>query len=880
MIKTSRNENIPFRILGGFRMRSVYISFIVFAITAIITNIFQVFEFISGPVSAVIFLTSGIIAFIIVEKLHGGKYPLENCEKLLAKMQLSQKMFNLESVKEANVEVKYNKFDAHSISEYDKDSWYLPTSEEIIGIKIVEIGFNNTTGGKILFSESRFEAFCSALLQIVPTQSSIKFVSPNVIDHDCPEHMKSKKIMRGDYFIFIRLPVIIGMKEKKQEIIKLINSNFVRMTPSEMSEVTEKIFFPYNSPSKKEKPVFRSGFSFEKGFVKGVWFGIETAVITLVQLPAYVDERFQIIYTALSDITSTISVTVHPVKFETPVSSFIKEKIKVKKGIKNENEDAQKLQHDEINCFFQISIMLHGSPEQIAQKFSEIESICIRFGESNRPIFGQDTAFVSDAMKSFLPGSEPRIPFRRQKIKNITEIIYYLPRPKFSKKVENPDLNLRTIDNRLFQIKFTAQYPTAYISPPGSGKSLYLSLSILSHIRKKKLNSVGGCYIEIGMSFKFLCQEGLADAWLTLVKEADFLPLEDHPLRAFFSFGAMGREAATEWICELCSIDYDKESAVAADVREIIKSCNNEKVYSLEIFYNLFEKTFIEKASSDEKWLDRIQNLKNFVDPNVFGKIFVPKETRNFAWENARFIYFSTSSTKVTQPKKLYGAYFSMAISLSEMLCEKHTSKQLEPLEMQFVVDEIHAARDSIPQKKLRIMNSQGRKDGMRSEFATQELTDLVIDSEDEKKKFGIIATTRRLFFKENPGDLVSYMLKSSSDLKNKLERIEYVSKSNLELMSEGRYAWGYIDENREIHQVILDVNKVDLWASTTHAGSIAIRQACLRTGLYDYWTTCELLAKRGPVELPQFIPPDEEIQKIVTEVIRNPNKNLSDLLN
>jgi hypothetical protein len=156
--------------------------------------------------------------------------------------------------------------------------------------------------------------------------------------------------------------------------------------------------------------------------------------------------------------------------------------------------------------------------------------------------------------------------------------------------------------------------------------------------------------------------------------------------------------------------------------------------------------------------------------------------------------------------------------------------------------------------------------------FSTQETADLIIDEEDEEKKYGVIATTRRFFFKEHPSDLIKKMLKASAT-PDRLNKISKIAISNIDLKAEGKHAWGYIDENKEIHQLIVDVDPVDLWACSTHAGSIAIRQACLRTGLYDYWTTCDLLAKRGPFPLPKTIPSKDEIEKIVCEVIRNPKK-------
>lgn len=878
MIKTSRSENIPFRMMNIFKMRSVYVSFGSFFVGAILSIILKSNEIINGPAAAVLFLASGIVSFLFCEYLYDGKYPLENCEKLLSNIKYSPHKFCLENVKEANVEIR--EINPHKKSEeYDFKSWYLPTGEEVIGIKIIEIGYNSIINANSLFSESRFESFCSSLLQILPLNSVVKYVCPNSLDLEIPKHLASKKIMKGDYYIFIRLSRNLESEGKKEEILKLINGNFIRMTHKEMAEATEKIFFPFNIPSFDVVPKFKSGFSFEKGFIKGTWVGIESAVITLVQLPIEVDEDFQRIYSCLSDITSTISITIQAVKSDGSVSKYLKEKIKIKVGTTTENQDAQKTQENDISCFMQLSILIHGKYDQIAQKISEIEALCVSLGQNKRPMFGQDIAFPADAFKSFLPASEPRIPFRKQIITQINEIICYIPRPKFSKKMKDtkiiPDLNLRTMDNRIFQLKLDPQFPIIYVSPPGSGKSLNLSISILSQIRKKMNGGVGGCYIEIGMSFKFLCQKGLADAWLTLVKEEEFQPLEDHPFSALFAFESYGVGLATEWICELCGIDFDAESAVAAEVREIILNCYNENIYSLQTFFEIFENKFSNRCEADKKWLDRIQNLRNFVDPNVYGKVFVPKEPKNFDWKNARFIYFSTSSTRVTQPKKLYGAYFSLAITLCDLLSEKHTSKRKVPLEIQFIVDEVHAARECIPQKKIRLLNSQSRKDGMRVEFATQELTDFVIDDEDNEKKFGIITTTRRLFFKENPGELISYMFRTKEESKEIMKKINYIAKRNIELLSEGKYAWGYIDENKVVHQVLLDVDKVDLWAITTHAGSIAIRQACLRTGLYDYWETCELLAKYGPVNLPQYIPPENEIQKIVNEVIRSPKREL-----
>lgn len=872
MKQTSRKENIPFRVINIFRMRSVYAACITFFFVALIGMILRNLGIINGPVYAFLFLISGCLAFYFSEKLHDGRYPLENCEKFISKIKIRTSKFSLDDVVEGNCKIrKPIDIDSHSkeFKQYDEKSWYLPTGEEIIGIKINQSYFNEKTNSYQFYTDEKMMAFCSSLFQILPINSSVKFISPNSIDNEIPNFLKEKKIMKGEYFIFLRFTNKISTDNRK-EIMKLINGIFIRLNHEEMAAITEKIFFPFNIPSGYNSPNFKSAFSYERGVIKGTWVGVETAVITLTQLPEFIDDSFQKIYTCFSDVSSTIALTVFSTKLDTSISKFVKEKIKIKSGKVSENEDLQKTQENETSCLLQLSILIHGKEELISQKISELESICVSFGQEMRPIFGQDIAFPSDALKSFLPASLPRIPFRKHKVKTISEILFLLPKPKFSKKLKgNTDLNLRTIDNRLFQIKLSPEYPVIYVSPPGSGKSLYLSVAILAHIRKKNLGGVGGCYIEIGMSFKFLCQEGLADAYLTITKEDKFLPLEDHPLKAFFAFDSFGITAATEWICELCGINGDIESAVAAQIRDIVIHCYELNIYSLMDFYLLFFEKFSPKIHDDSKWLDRIQNLKNFVDPNVYGEVFVPKDPKGFEWKKAKFIYFTTSSTKVTQPKKLYGAFFSLAIALCDLLSEKHNSKQKEPLEMQLIVDEVHAARENISQKKIRLLNSQSRKDGLRGEFATQELTDFVIDDEDQEKKYAVITTTRRLFFKENPGELIAYMFRTKEETNELMRKIERISKSNLELLNEGKYAWGYIDEHKNIHQILLDVEQVDLWATTTHAGSIAIRQACLRTGLYDYWETCELLAKYGPKILPKFIPPPDEIEKIVDKVMR-----------
>ena len=877
-IVTSKIHNVPARI---FRFKAI--SFLAgaggFAFGLFGNAIFKIAGFHLDQYSAGISLLFAYGAFAISEYGHGGRYPYENFEKMKSKYLATIRNFNLKSQKEANpknLKIQSSKDEVDLDDNYDSNSIYLPTGEEIIGIRVIG-EFENDKLETVIFSEAKFQSFLSKIMGTLPIGASVKLVAPNFIDLNVPGYLKDKQVMTGDYFIYIRLPFTGGeIQSRKRDILKNCVGVFKRMTSEEIFKATEKIFHPFQEPTSTDTYQFRTGFYVNKqGGIEGNLPGIETAIFSLVQLPKFVDDDFQKIYQCISDLPSCVALTAMSVKPESSLMHLVKEGVKKNFSKKKEEHTEDKLQEDETSLLVQISILVHGTREEIKNKISDIDAICIGLGQERRAIFGQDIAFASDALKSFLPGKNPSIPFRTNKVLSIKEISFYAPVPKFTHRLPTCDLALRTLDNRFFQIKHSPTYPAAFVSPPESGKSLFLSLVILAQVRRKKQGGVGGCYIEIGGSFMFLCEQGLADAWMIINKDdKSFLPLDDHPFHAFFAFDELGIESATEWICEICDINYDEESSVANEIRDLVLICYKNNLVSLKDFFKLFDEKFSARSQADLIWKNRIQNLKNFVDPNVYGNVFVPQNPKDFNWKKAKFIYFASFPTNVDNPKRLYSAFFSMAITLSEMLCEKHNSKKQEPLEIQFILDELHAARDNIPQKKLRNANSQSRKDGKIPMFSTQETTDLIIGDEDEEKKYGVIATTRRFFFKEHPGELIKKMLKASAT-PERLSKISKIAISNIDLKSEGKHAWGYIDENKQIHQLIVDVDPVDLWACSTHAGSIAIRQACLRTGVYDYWTTCDLLAKRGPFPLPKTIPPKEEIEKIVVEVIRNPKKGI-----
>ena len=132
-IATSKLHNVPARI---FRFKAI--SFLAgaggFGLGLMGNAILKICGLHLEQYSAGISLLFAYGAFVISEYGHGGRYPYENFEKMKSKYLATIRKFNLKSQKESNPKIKSSKDEIDLDDNYDENSIYLPTGEEIIGI--------------------------------------------------------------------------------------------------------------------------------------------------------------------------------------------------------------------------------------------------------------------------------------------------------------------------------------------------------------------------------------------------------------------------------------------------------------------------------------------------------------------------------------------------------------------------------------------------------------------------------------------------------------------------------------------------------------------------------------------------------------------------
>ncbi len=812
-------------------------------------------------------LVAGTYSFI--EYFRGGKYENERLELFISRLKSSFKKKNLNSDEIAKSVIK------------DDQTWYLPSGDTLIGFQLVDA------------DTSHFETLIHELIPILPRAASVKFIRPQKPDFEVPPQLREKNVSRGEYYIFVRIPMqVVGnalsKNELKSRITSLVNTKVKLLSMKEIGAVAETTFFPFQYPTGKTPPLFRSSIEITQGLGKGVWPEKNIASLSLVQLPEkFVTRNFEQIFNTVSHLCSTVCVTVERIELS-----------KIGKGYRNhfkkthnnleDNSIHTQTQGDSKPVKMHMGILIHGTQKEISQAIFDLDIACLSLGSDYAPIFGQDLGFLNKALSLYLPGSRPQFPFgfRLHTIDSLKELICYLPRPEYSRFLPDYDLVFRTNTNKLYSIKQDSKNPVAFISDMGAGKSLLLSLNIFAHILKKYIEQVAGCYIEIGGSFRFLMTDGLADVFFVLrtLDNGEISPFQDHPMRAFRAFGQRGQEAAIKWIKILCGLDdYSAEVSQKSEhvIAEVVSKFFDQPEDSLEVFYLFFKQVVLEKFPQaqndpDHLWRTLGNNLARYVNKKRWGKIFCPAETKEFNYDKARFVYFSSFESKL-DPEGIYKPFFTFAVFLSDLVAEKYSSNQANPCRVQFMIDEMNVLRKIIPDDLYVDLNSTSRKEGKIPMFATQQFVDITLDKNKwgEDKKFRVVKSIKRLWFYQFPGpdSTLAELLGTTVD-DPLIEKIRSVSDSNLRLKTKGIYAWGYLDETKEVRQLFIETDRLTLWASTTHPGGIAVRESCLRTKLYSYWKTCELLSEKiWPIPEQTGIP-KETLDKIVDVVLFGDQKN------
>lgn len=807
--------------------------------------------------------------FFLSEKFRSGKYEYEYLENILSKFKI---LFPKKDLNKSDITQSKIKFDANE--------WYLPSGEMLIAFEILDT------------SEASFQAFVSNLLPLLPTYSCVKFIKPQFPDKnvEIPKHLKSKNISTSEYYVFVRIPDKIGnaiiKNNLKDKITSLENSRVRLINYKKISEITEKIFFPHQETSGNLLPFFRSPIKIFKGKATGLWPQNEIASFSLAQLPEKMTSlNFQNIYNSVSDLTGCICVSIEIISRDIIKNSYRMMFNKRHNDIDGREEKNQNIT-DNINVKLHSGILIHAKQEQVADTIFTIDMACNNLGTASKPIFAQDLAFLDDALNHYLPNTRPTLNFRTNIVTSLKEILCYLPRPDYSYFKQNSDLTFRTVNNKLFSFEQRSDAPNLFIGDMGAGKSTLLFLNIKAHIEKKETQEVAGCYIEIGGSFRYLAYRGLADVSYIMrtLDDGNISPFSDHPLRVFKHFNTSGHQSALKFIASLCELsEFEKEFQFKVEnliADTLVNFYDNPNNISCDLadFYLDFKakiKSEFENILDDKEnkiWII-IKNLARYVDPKRFGNIFCPDKPKKFNYEKAKFYYFTTFESSLN-PEEVYKPFFTFAVLVSELVAEKYSSNRANPCKVQFLIDEVARLKKYIPEDLYLNLNSQSRKEGKIPFLATQQAEDLALD---EKKwgaseKYKLIKSSKRMFFYQfpNPEVLLAQFLEvPTNDLK--IEQVRAIARSNLLLKEKGIYSWGYIDEYKNVYQLIIDIDKETLWGCTTHAGGIAIREACMREGLYSYKIICELLAKHAPWPIPNAAGIHEsKIRQIVNNVVYN----------
>jgi hypothetical protein len=680
--------------------------------------------------------------------------------------------------------------------------------------------------------------------------------------------MRPELIERGvcasECFLFFRLPLhLFGNATARKKLIDFMSRVGDRLSAADMAGCIEQIYEPGRPDSGSTLPSPRSAARLEAEVADVGLPGQVAAAISLCRLPQVLDERFAGLWDAFQRLPGSVCVRFEAVPGDGLMKGALKTVWRTKLGIGKAT--SEEVDRDAVQLAMYAGGLIHGTREAVTEALEYFEGEVMRLTDRFEPVFGRDTAFLKEALLALTPGSDRRVPFRRILITNAKEALGYIPRALPTVSEDSPDLDLRLASGTRLCVKNSFAAPTFIAGGMEGGKSTLLAYIMLSHLeRGRRGESIASFVCEVGDTFVFL-REGVADVVysLELRDGGVFGPMQDHPLRMFFAWDDAGLEAAHRWICDLMHISPEEQARESRVVHRALVRAKSEDAYRLGGFLEILqaELSLIDETVADKPnhpFRKYCAKLAMFSSGDRFGPIFDPDESRNYDYRNARHFYFVKAQGTKGYPE-LDRAFFSLANAVSAVLETRFEPKSKHAAKCLVIYDEIDHQKEYVTQRQLSDNNRQGRKQAKMSYYASQALSDGVIDDEAPEKKFSFLETCKRFFFIDMGSNIELWAralkLKGTDD--PVIRQMEEVARANQEARASGAYSWGYIDEHKRVYQFYLDVSKFDLWCCTTHPGGVALRREALSTGL-DFFEVCAKLAEKiWPIPRSENISPE-----------------------
>ena len=825
-IKTSLAENRSPEVFRGLSWYSTKVALAGLIAGGMLASMFK-----NLPILPLVFIiATPIVSFIAAQKVIGGKWEFEGWERLYGRIKsfFSAKAVDLE--KRAGMMIKEEK--KGPILRGDN-------LNEIEGYEITEYKDMDLLLLK-----------CKDLITNLPEGNRIYFVRLSLPIETERLSLKKAKIFKN--YIFVEYGESILAKTRLQdEIRRTLDKAADPMDAKKSAEIIKKMIQPnvVTFAFEEQKFLREINIDIKNELASFGEISQRAMALTMAEMPEMISSEFQKIYGVINSCCGAISVAFASTGGVNVIGEALYERTLKHFGQKREDPGRA----NRINLTMTVAAVVHGSEAELSDLLYDIEREYSFLEQNQRPKFKRESHFLKEAILLMIPGQGPVMDFRSKKVVNSAEALLYIPLPKDAGKEAN-FLKLRTECNSIYNFSLQYDKPLYIWGGVGEGKSALMSLFILTHIKKGNTASFA---LEAGGTFSFL-REGLADVSIILEQDGDskWLPLEDHPLRALLFYGDSGIGAATEWIMGLAEV-HDEQKEIRRNISKSLKEMQESGICRLKDFCKIFAERLEKDNITSKESLIAIKNIANFAatDDSMYGYIFDPEKTKNIDYSKARHFYISQLEVS-QEAQNLLAAFFNYGMQLLKALEKRFATKGVVPCDLLVSIDELNhlIKNDFISWDEVRDLNSQGRKQGKIINCASQSLSDVVSGGKRDPYEF-LQAFPHYLFSSgvANVDHLIRALRVTEADLEQKIRQEFQLTVDAIAIIRRrGKgYAWGYVDKERGFRILLIDLEKEEQWAITSHKTARLLLAETIAVNQCSYWRACKLLALYGPGDLP-----------------------------
>ena len=782
------------------------------------------------PFLPVVFIIGTPIGcFLVAQKLISGNYEFEGWEKLFGKIKsiFSGKIVDLE--------------EEAGFSRNDRDESSVIRGDNLNEIECFEI--TEISAARIL-GEYRY------LLKNLPEGFKTWFVRTS-LDHQTDRKCLKKAKLFKCYVFLEYKEGSFGIRGFRAEARKILSPIGRLLSAQETHQAIKEMIQPgiEDFPFEQGKLLREIGLDVSWEMAHFGEISKRAITLTLAELPQMVGEDFQKLFGVMNSYAGSISVSFTGQGNGNVLADFFYEK--TLKSLGKTREDPGELSR--ANLAMSIGAIIHGSEQELGEMMEDLKREYSFLDHKEQPKFKREGHFLKESILLMLPGQGPVMDFRKKHIANMDEALFYIPLVRDSGG-RTSFLTVRTEFNSIYNLSLSYSHPLYIWAGVGKGKSALLSLFLLTHVKKEQSASFS---LEAGGTFSFL-RDGISEVNVILEqdKQGRWLPLEDHPIRFFLSYGESGIEAASDWLWEIAEI-IDEGGEIRRIIHTTICQMRDESLFRLKDFCRVFADRLKSENVAGPDSKNAIKNIAAFASTkeSLYGNIFDPEETKSIDYEKARHFYVSqTEATK--EAPRLLAAFFSYGLHMLKAIEKRFAAGGADPRDLLVTIDEInHLVKEQyIGWQDLRDLNSQGRKQGKLINCASQSLSDAI--AADSKRPYEFIESFGHFLFASGVSDidhLIRAIGLADSDREKAMRKDFQLLVDTIDTIRrrEKGYAWGYIDQHKEFKILLFDLEKHEEWAVTSHKAARMLRSEVIKVNECSYLEACRLLALFGPQKLP-----------------------------